>query len=179
MGDAGETRALRLAATATKWLEDVSVDREGHVHPAVATGGQALTALATAGARVSLAEPGRVVCSLRVRAPLTVRRCLACRRARRRRAASASWMLPVSPDLTWSFLARMQDAEGRWHAGAIAAAADNVCAAAVFTVLGADVVTVQYGLSYFSPAHHDVRSQHSAVANRTKSSIFYMSTYAA
>ncbi|EES15320.1 acyl-coenzyme A thioesterase 13 isoform X2 [Sorghum bicolor] len=118
MGDAGETRALRLAATATKWLEDVSVDREGHVHPAVATGGQALTALATAGARVSLAEPGRVVCSLRVRAPLT-------------------------------------DAEGRWHAGAIAAAADNVCAAAVFTVLGADVVTVQYGLSYFSPAHHD------------------------
>ncbi|XP_066326712.1 uncharacterized protein [Miscanthus floridulus] len=118
MGDAGETRALRLAATARKWLEDVSVDREGHVHPAVASGGKALTALATAGARVSLAEPGLVVCSLRVRAPLT-------------------------------------DAEGRWHAGAIATAADNVCAAAVFTALGEDVLTVQYGLSYFSPAHHE------------------------
>lgn len=52
----------------------------------------------------------------------------------------------------------MQDAEGRWHAGAIAVAADNVCAAAVFTALGADVLTVQYSLSYFSPAHLDVRA---------------------
>ena len=75
MGDAGETRSLRLAATARKWLEDVSVDREGHVHPAVASGGKALTALATAGARVSLAEPGRVVCSL----PRARPRCRACR----------------------------------------------------------------------------------------------------
>jgi hypothetical protein len=25
-------------------------------------------------------------------------------------------------------------------------------------VLGADVLTVQYGLSYFSSAHHDVRA---------------------
>ncbi|ONM03183.1 FHA domain-containing protein FHA2 [Zea mays] len=83
MGDAGDKCALRLAATARKWLED-----------------------------------GRVVCSLRVGAPLT-------------------------------------DAEGRWHAGAIAVAADNVCAAAVFTALGADVLTVQYSLSYFSPAHLD------------------------
>lgn len=73
MGDAGDKCALRLAATARKWLEDVRVDREGRVHPAVASGGQALTWLATAGARVSLAEPGRVVCSLRVGAPLTVR----------------------------------------------------------------------------------------------------------
>eukprot|EP00267_Zea_mays_P031679 XP_008664230.1 uncharacterized protein LOC103642829 isoform X1 [Zea mays] len=121
MGDAGDKCALRLAATARKWLEDVRVDREGRVHPAVASGGQALTWLATAGARVSLAEPGRVVCSLRVGAPLT-------------------------------------DAEGRWHAGAIAVAADNVCAAAVFTALGADVLTVQYSLSYFSPAHLDVRA---------------------
>jgi acyl-coenzyme A thioesterase 13 len=157
MGDAGETRALRLAATARKWLEDVSVDREGHVHPAVASGGQALAALATASARVSLAEPGRVVCSLRVRAPLTVRCCLACRRER------ASWMLsePGSDLVLFLFSrarVRMQDSEGRWHAGAIATAADNVCAAAVFTVLGADVLTVQYGLSYFSSAHHDVRA---------------------
>ena len=60
----------------------------------------------------------------------------------------------------------MQDTEGRWHAGAVATAADNVCAAAVFTVLGADVVTVQYGVSYFSPAHHDVRA-HTTTAYST------------
>ena len=97
-GDAGETQALRLAATARKWLEDVSVDREGHVHPAVASGGKALTALATAGARVSLAEPGRVVCSLRVRAPLTVR-CLALPAD-----ANARLGCSLSPDLTWCLL---------------------------------------------------------------------------
>ncbi|XP_062189156.1 uncharacterized protein LOC133892411 [Phragmites australis] len=71
-----------------------------------------------AGARVSLAEPCRVVCSLRVRAALT-------------------------------------DAGGRWHAGAIAAAADNMCSAVVLTVEGAPTSTVHYGSSYFSPAHHN------------------------
>lgn len=157
--DAGETRALRLAAAARKWLEDVRVNREGHIHPAIASGGQALTSLAMAGARVSLAEPGRVVCSLRARAPLTVRYL-----ALPADVMRASWMLsePGSDLLVLSSCSRacvrMQDAEGRWHAGAIATAADNVCAAAVFTVLGEDVVTVQYGLSYFSPAHHDVRA---------------------
>jgi acyl-coenzyme A thioesterase PaaI-like protein len=178
MGDAGDKCALRLAATARKWLEDVRVDREGRVHPAVASGGQALTWLATAGARVSLAEPGRVVCSLRVGAPLTVRAAYplpasACRAGavgrRSARARVLDWIQsnpktrahPIQSDRPGALFlvrARMQDAEGRWHAGAIAVAADNVCAAAVFTALGADVLTVQYSLSYFSPAHLDVRA---------------------
>jgi len=148
MGDAGETRSLRLAATARKWLEDVSIDREGHVHPAVASGGQALAVLATAGARVSLAEPGRVICSLRVRAPLTVR-CLAMSADATSSASArerASWMLSEpGSDLVLACSrarARMQDAEGRWHAGAIATAADNVCAAAVFVRINHDSVMV-------------------------------------
>lgn len=47
---------------------------------------------------------------------------------------------------------RAQDADGRWHAGAIAAAVDNMCATAIFTVEGAPTFTVHYALSYFSPA---------------------------
>jgi acyl-coenzyme A thioesterase 13 len=65
MGD-GETR-LVAAATARKWLEDPRVGYDGGV------GSQALSCVAIAGARVSVAERGRVVCSLRVRAPVAVR----------------------------------------------------------------------------------------------------------
>ncbi|KAL6627008.1 hypothetical protein ACP70R_030734 [Stipagrostis hirtigluma subsp. patula] len=115
MGD--EQRALRPVAVATKWLENPRVWYDGGVDPA-ATGGQALSSLVMAGARVSVAEPGRVVCTLRVRAPLT-------------------------------------DAAGRWHAGAVAAAVDNMCSAVAFTVEGAPTSTVSYGLSFFSPAGHD------------------------
>ncbi|CAO1945924.1 unnamed protein product [Urochloa humidicola] len=119
MGDADGERALRLAAVARKWLEDPRVGYSGDLSPVASDSErQALSSMVMAGARVSVAEPGRVVCSLRVRAPLT-------------------------------------DAEGRWHAGAIAAAVDNACSAAVFTVEGAPTATVQYSMSYFSPAHAD------------------------
>ncbi|CAL4947522.1 unnamed protein product [Urochloa decumbens] len=117
MGD--EAKALRLAAIARKWLKDPRVGYSGDLNPAASDSErQALSSMVMAGAHVSVAEPGRVVCSLRVRAPLT-------------------------------------DAEGRWHPGAIAAAVDNACSAAVFTVEGAPTVTVQYSMSYFSPAYPD------------------------
>ncbi|NP_001398317.1 thioesterase family protein isoform 2 [Zea mays] len=114
MGD-GETR-LVAAATARKWLEDPRVGYDGGV------GSQALSCVAIAGARVSVAERGRVVCSLRVRAPVA-------------------------------------DAEGRWHAGAIAAAVDCVCSAVAYTVEAAPTATVHYSLSYFSPADRDARAR--------------------
>ncbi|CAO2178332.1 unnamed protein product, partial [Urochloa humidicola] len=121
MGHDDETRTLRLAAVARKWLEDPRVGYSGDLSPVSSDSErQALSSMVMAGARVSVAQPGRVVCSLRVRAPLT-------------------------------------DAEGRWHAGAIAAAVDNACSAAVFTVEGAPTATVQYSMSYFSPARADVR----------------------
>ena len=69
MGD--EARARRLAAIARKWLEDPASGT-----PAISTlppASEELSSLVMAGARVSLAERGRVVCSLRVRAALTVR----------------------------------------------------------------------------------------------------------
>ncbi|KAF8696369.1 hypothetical protein HU200_037278 [Digitaria exilis] len=114
---ADEARPLRPAAVARKWLEDPRVGYSGDLSPdASESERQTLSSMVMPGARVSLAEPGRVVCSLRVRAPLT-------------------------------------DADGRWHAGAIAAAVDNVCSAVVFTVVGEPTVTVHYSLSYFSPAH--------------------------
>ncbi|RLN29276.1 acyl-coenzyme A thioesterase 13-like [Panicum miliaceum] len=86
-----------------------------------------------AGARNSLAEPGRVVCSLRVRAALTVRVCPHSLCTPLRRAFE-----PWSDSLCCSlFVGRARkDAEGRWNAGAIAAAVDNMSAAVVFTVEG-------------------------------------------
>jgi acyl-coenzyme A thioesterase 13 len=72
MGD--EARARRLTAIARKWLVDPRVGYSGDLHPA-ASERQELSCMVMAGARVSLAEPGRVVCSLSVRAPLTVRVC--------------------------------------------------------------------------------------------------------
>ncbi|KAL6874679.1 hypothetical protein ACP4OV_013344 [Aristida adscensionis] len=48
--------------------------------------------------------------------------------------------------------AHLTDAEGNWHAGAIAAAADDVCAAAILSVEGIIKVSVHYDISYFSPA---------------------------
>lgn len=51
----------------------------------------------------------------------------------------------------------VQDAEGSWHTGAIAAVVDCVCSAVVHTVVGAPTATVHYSLSYFSPADRDVR----------------------
>jgi hypothetical protein len=52
----------------------------------------------------------------------------------------------------------VQDAEGNWHAGAIAAAMDDVCAAAIMSVEGIIKVSVHYDISYFAPAKHHVRS---------------------
>ena len=70
---------------------------------------------------------------------------------------------PRSDSLCWLLLpvhgSRAQDAQGRWHAGAIAAAVDNMCSAVAFTVEGAPTATVLYSLSHFSPAHPDVRAR--------------------
>ncbi|ONM21653.1 hypothetical protein Zm00014a_002296 [Zea mays] len=52
--------------------------------------------------------------------------------------------LHVPPHLT--------DAEGNWHAGAIAAAADDVCAAAIMSVEGIIKVSIHYDISYFTTA---------------------------
>ncbi|XP_062189144.1 uncharacterized protein LOC133892390 isoform X4 [Phragmites australis] len=54
--------------------------------------------------------------------------------------------------------AHLTDAEGNWHAGAIAAAADDVCAAAIMSVEGIIKVSVHYDISYFSPAKLHVRT---------------------
>jgi len=51
-----------------------------------------------------------------------------------------------------------QDAEGNWHTGAIAAATDDVCAAAIMSVEGIIKVSVHYDISYFAPAKLHVRS---------------------
>ncbi|EEE54167.1 hypothetical protein OsJ_00980 [Oryza sativa Japonica Group] len=94
---------------------------------------RAFNALPLAGARVSLAEAGRAVCSLRVTAELT-------------------------------------DAEGNWHPGAIAAAADDVCAAAIMSVEGIIKVSVHYDISYFSPAklHEEVELDGRVVEQKGK-----------
>ena len=73
MGDGGESRALRQVAVARKWLENPRVGYDGGIAARAAGGSQELSCVALAGARVSVAEPGRVVCSLRVRAPVAVR----------------------------------------------------------------------------------------------------------
>ncbi|KAL5226882.1 hypothetical protein ABZP36_015147 [Zizania latifolia] len=99
-----------MAGTARKWLEDAGATVDGD-------NSRAFNALPLSGVRVSLAERGRTVCSLRVPAHLT-------------------------------------DAEGNWHPGAIAAAADDVCAAAIMSVEGVIKVSVNYDISYFSPAKH-------------------------
>ncbi|KAL5647767.1 hypothetical protein ACJX0J_042122, partial [Zea mays] len=45
-----------------------------------------------------------------------------------------------------------RDAEGNWHAGAITAAADDVCAAAIMSVEGIIKVSIHYDVSYFTTA---------------------------
>jgi acyl-coenzyme A thioesterase 13 len=146
-------RALRQVAVARKWLEDPRVGYDGGVGARAAGGSQALSCVALAGARVTLAEPGRVVCSLRVRTAVAVR-------AGRPNPELHQWLmvdfvpehLSLATGLPW-----VQDAEGRWHAGAIAAVVDCVCSAVVHTVEGAPTATVHYSLSYFSPADRNVR----------------------
>lgn len=108
-----------MAAAARKWLEDAGAiweDSPG-AGAGAAHGRKAFNALPLFGVRVSLAERGRAVCSLRVPAHLT-------------------------------------DADGNWHAGAIAAAVDDVCAAAIMSVEGIIKVSVHYDISYFAPAKH-------------------------
>ncbi|RLN24640.1 uncharacterized protein C2845_PM07G39830 [Panicum miliaceum] len=113
MGSPSEPPAW-MADAARRWLEDAGATVEGGPD-------RAFNALPLSGVRVSLAERGRAVCSLRVPAHLT-------------------------------------DAEGNWHTGAIAAAADDVCAAAIMSVEGIIKVSVHYDISYFVPAklHEEV-----------------------
>jgi hypothetical protein len=112
-------------------------------------------------ARVSLAERGRALYSLCVPLHLTVR-------------ASPSLLPPIpalaetrSCDrfLTWlsPSPAPGQDAEGNWDAGAIAAAADDVCAAAIMSMEGIVKVSVHYDISYFTPAKLHVRTHDTAL----------------
>ncbi|KAI5006126.1 hypothetical protein ZWY2020_033369 [Hordeum vulgare] len=110
-----------MAAAARKWLEDAGAIGEDSPGAGAAHGRKAFNALPLFGVRVSLAERGRAVCSLRVPAHLT-------------------------------------DADGNWHAGAIAAAVDDVCAAAIMSVEGIIKVSVHYDISYFAPAkqHEEV-----------------------
>jgi hypothetical protein len=141
-----------MSAAARRWLENAGATAED-------TPGRAFNALPLSGVRVSLAERGRALCSLRVPPHLTVR-------------ASPS-LLPPSPALaetkgrvTGSWLgspAPGQDAEGNWHAGAIAAAADDVCAAAIMSVEGIIKVSVHYDISYFTPAKLHVRTHDTAL----------------
>ncbi|KAM0913629.1 hypothetical protein ACQ4PT_012053 [Festuca glaucescens] len=63
--------------------------------------------------------------------------------------------------------AHLTDAEGNWHAGAIAAAVDDVCAAAIMSVEGIIKVSVHYDISYFAPAkHHDEVEMDGRVVDR-------------
>uniref|UniRef100_A0A453EHX4 Uncharacterized protein n=2 Tax=Aegilops tauschii subsp. strangulata TaxID=200361 RepID=A0A453EHX4_AEGTS len=68
-----EALRLRLAAVARKWLEDPRADSAGNITHAASQKGHALNSLVLAGARISLSEHGRVVCSFQVPPPLTVR----------------------------------------------------------------------------------------------------------
>uniref|UniRef100_A0A804MBT5 Mon2/Sec7/BIG1-like HUS domain-containing protein n=1 Tax=Zea mays TaxID=4577 RepID=A0A804MBT5_MAIZE len=97
-----------MSAAARRWLENAGATAED-------APGRGFNALPLSGVRVSLAERGRALCSLR-----------------------------VPPHLT--------DAEGNWHAGAIAAAVDNVCAAAIMSVEGIIKVSIHYDISYFTTA---------------------------
>ncbi|PWZ52972.1 hypothetical protein Zm00014a_039475 [Zea mays] len=97
-----------MSAAARRWLENAGATAED-------APGRGFNALPLSGVRVSLAERGRALCSLR-----------------------------VPPHLT--------DAEGNWHADAIVAAADDVCAAAIMSVEGIIKVSIHYGISYFTPA---------------------------
>ncbi|KAM0877088.1 hypothetical protein ACQ4PT_035737 [Festuca glaucescens] len=55
------------------------------------------------------------------------------------------------------------DAEGNWHAGAIAAAMDDVCAAAIMSVEG----IIKVSVSYFALAkHHDEVEMDGRVVDR-------------
>ena len=65
-------------------------------------------------------------------------------------------MAQRNPPLVGAWM--QQDAEGNWHTGAIAAATDDVCAAAIMSVEGIIKVSVHYDISYFAPAKLHVRS---------------------
>ncbi|KAM3329519.1 hypothetical protein ACQJBY_026526 [Aegilops geniculata] len=151
-----EALRLRLAAVARKWLEDPRADYAGNITHAASQKGHALNSLVLAGARISISEHGRVVCSFHVPPPLTVRAhgswLIAC--ASSARVALSGLEISRSPWRVFvcSHVGRvLQDSDGTWHAGALAAAVDNMCSAVVFTVVGAPTATVHYGLSYFSP----------------------------
>ncbi|EAY73134.1 hypothetical protein OsI_01009 [Oryza sativa Indica Group] len=111
---AAAAAALRLAAVARRWLEN---PRDSLARSREEGCGDAFNTVVMPGFRVSLAEPGRLVCSFRVPAAVA-------------------------------------DADGRWHAGAMAAAVDNLCAAVVYTADGVHRFTISQAMSFFSPAAH-------------------------
>lgn len=117
---AAAAAALRLAAVARRWLEN---PRDSLARSREEGCGDAFNTVVMPGFRVSLAEPGRLVCSFRVPAAVA-------------------------------------DADGRWHAGAMAAAVDNLCAAVVYTADGVHRFTISQAMSFFSPAAHGVRFLH-------------------
>ncbi|RLN24685.1 acyl-coenzyme A thioesterase 13-like [Panicum miliaceum] len=87
-----------------------------------------------------IAEPGRVLCSLRVRAPLTVG--VICR----------------PPTASHWAVSRAQDAKGRWHAGAAGRSRRRWTACAprwCSRQRARRRSPSKYAVSYFSPAHHN------------------------
>uniref|UniRef100_A0A0E0BZG2 Thioesterase domain-containing protein n=1 Tax=Oryza meridionalis TaxID=40149 RepID=A0A0E0BZG2_9ORYZ len=155
-GESPAAAALRLAPVARRWLEN---PRESLARSREEGCGDAFNMVVMPGFRVSLAEPGRLVCSFRVPATVAVRASSflsrqSCRSPRRVRSHSDS----VSPACSWFLLLRRraaaQDADGRWHAGAMAAAVDNLCAAVAYTADGVHRFTINQAMSFFSPAEH-------------------------
>uniref|UniRef100_J3KXY5 Thioesterase domain-containing protein n=1 Tax=Oryza brachyantha TaxID=4533 RepID=J3KXY5_ORYBR len=152
----GESPAsLRPAALARRWLENPcdSLAR-GREHAC----GDAFNTVVMPGFRVSVAEPGRLVCSFRVPATVAVRTFPPPPRppfpGDHAVAVHRSSNLRFLVSSSSSTAAAAQDADGRWHAGAISAAVDNICAAVVYTVDGAHKFTVNHAISFFSPATH-------------------------
>lgn len=101
---AAAAAALRLAAVARRWLEN---PRDSLARSREEGCGDAFNTVVMPGFRVSLAEPGRLVCSFRVPAAVAVRASSflsrrPCRSPRRVRSHSDS----VSPACSWFLLLR-------------------------------------------------------------------------
>ena len=57
-----------------------------------------------------------------------------------------------------------QDVEGNWHTGTLTAAADDVCAVAIMSVVGIIRVSIHYHISYFTPAKLHVCTHHTTTS---------------
>ncbi|KAG1330423.1 Acyl-coenzyme A thioesterase 13 [Cocos nucifera] len=111
---------------AREWLE--SIIGKSQSQDAAGEGvwkGGFFDALSFSGLRISRVQAGQALCSFRVPAHLTVK---------------------------WNKSVSAQDGEGNWQAGAMATVMDDVGAAAIMTTEGLIKISVQFDISYFSPA---------------------------